>query len=178
MGGSNSKANATAEDSKKGTSKSKGGNFLTNIKSNVEDELARGMMLQREVGMAVNIARARDTIWIFGSAWATLVVGAGTAKAMGRNVPPIVGAPVVIGALVLGNMADMAYGNKLNRAVKEAEYILEFERSRLVPFHQASFHKFYADKEKSEYYEHSTAVGDLFPNNMFARPSSSKEEKK
>jgi hypothetical protein len=172
MGGSSSKANAAAEDSKK-CSKSKEGSFLTNIKSNVEDKLARGMMLQREVNMAVNIARARDTIWIFGSAWATLVVGAGTAKAMGRNVPPILGAPVVIGALVLGNVADMAYGNKLNRVVKEAEYILDHERGRLVPFHQASFHKFYTDKEKAEYYDQSTAVGNLFPNNMFARPSSS-----
>lgn len=51
------------------------------------------------------------------------------------------GAPVVIGALVLGNMADLAYGNKLNRVVKEAEYILDNERGRMVPFSQASFHK-------------------------------------
>jgi hypothetical protein len=177
MGGSNSKANAATEDSKR-DSKSKGGSFLKHMKSNVEDELARRMMIQREINMAVNIARARDTIWIFGSAWVTLVVGAGTAKAMGRNVPPILGAPVVIGAFVLGNMVDMAYGNKLNRVVKEAEYILEHERGRLVPFNQASFHKFYTDKEKAEYYDQSTAVGELFPNNRFARPSSSKEEKK
>jgi hypothetical protein len=175
VGASNSKANAAAEDSKNG-SKSKG--FLKGIKSNVEDELARRMMIQREINMAVNIAKARDTIWIFGSAWATLVVGAGTAKAMGRIVPPMLGAPVVIGVLVLGNMADMAYGNNLNRVVKEAEYILDHERGRLVPFNQASFHKLYTDKEKAEYYDQSTAVGDLFPNNMFARPSSSKEEKK
>jgi hypothetical protein len=177
MGGFTSKANAAAADSKEG-SKSKGVSFLKGIKSNVEDELARRMMIQREITMAVNIAKARDTIWIFGSAWATLVVGAGTAKAMGRNVPPILGAPVVIGVLVLGNLADMAYGNKLNRVVKEAEYILDHERGRLVPFNQASFYKLYTDKEKAEYYDQSTAVGDLFPNNMFARPSSSKEEEK
>jgi hypothetical protein len=175
MGGSNSKANAAAEDSKK-VSKSTG--FLKGIKSNVEDELARRMMIRREINMAVNIAKARDTIWIFGSAWATLVVGAGTTKATGRNVPAILGAPVVIGVLVLGNMADMAYGSKLNRVVKEAEHILDHERGRFVPFNQASFHKFYTDKEKAEYYDQSTAVGDLFPNNIFARPSSSKEEKK
>lgn len=36
--------------------------------------------------------------------------------------------PIVIGSLVLGNMADMAYGNKLARVTKEAEYIMEFER--------------------------------------------------
>lgn len=68
-----------------------------------EDELARRMMIQREISMAVNIAEARYTIWIFGSAWATLIVGTGTAKATGRNVPLILGVPVVIGVLVLGN---------------------------------------------------------------------------
>ena len=60
---------------------------------------------------------------VFGSAWMTLVVSAGTAKAAGRHVPPVIAAPVVLAALLLGNLADMAYGNKLNRVVKEAEYI-------------------------------------------------------
>jgi hypothetical protein len=68
MGGSNSKA--ATEDPKK----DKGSKFLKGIKSNVEDEFARRMMIQREVGMAVNLAQARDMIWIFGSAWATFGV--------------------------------------------------------------------------------------------------------
>lgn len=112
--------------------------FVDRIKAGVEDEFARKAMVQREVQMTVNIARARDNIWIFGSAWAALVMGAVSAKAAGRAVPPLVSAPVVIGALVLGNLADMAYGNKLNRVVKEAEYILEYERGRFVPFRQVS----------------------------------------
>jgi hypothetical protein len=127
------------------------------------------MMIQREVQMAVNIARARDTIWIYGSAWATFVGGLATAKLIGKPVPAVAGVPVVIGAIVLGNMVDMAYGNKLARVNKEAEYILDYERGRFVPFSQAPFFQFYDDDEKAALYEPATAVGDLFPNSALAR---------
>ena len=90
-------------------------------------------MIQREVQMAVNIAKARDTLQIFGSAWATFVGVATVAKLAGRNVPPTTGIPIVLGGLVLGNIADMAYGNKLARVSKEAEHIIGNERVRLVP---------------------------------------------
>ena len=39
--------------------------FVDSIRTSVEDEMARRMMLQREVQLAVNIAKARDTIWVF-----------------------------------------------------------------------------------------------------------------
>jgi len=170
MGGSNSK---TASE-RKAEMENKGKTFLDNIKSNVEDEIAKKMMMQREVQMAVNIARARDTLTIFGSAWLTLVTGTGIAYALKKPVPPVVGVPIVIGSLILGNVADMAYGNKLNRVVNEAEYIMEYERGRFVPPKQASFSKFYTEDEKSVYYENSTPVGDLFPNAaIFPRPKSS-----
>ena len=164
MGGSNSKAESMEEEWKEQSR-----TFFDKIKSNVEDEVARRSMLQREVQMAVNIAKARDNLQIFGTAWFALVGGATTAKAMGRQVPPIIAAPIVVGALVLGNIADMAYGNKLQRVNKEAEYILDFERGRFVPFKQAPFAKFYTEEEKASYFDPATAVGNLFPSSMVAR---------
>jgi Uncharacterised conserved protein (DUF2368) len=149
--------------------------LVAQIKSNVEDELARRVMIQREVQMAVSLAQTRDTLWIYGSAWGTLSVGVATARALGRPVPPLLGVPIVVGALVLGNMADLAYGNKLARVVKEAEYIMEYERARFVPFKQAAFFKFYTDEEREEYYGPATAVGDLWPNRMIARDLSPKK---
>lgn len=72
----------------------------------------------------------------------------------------------------------MAYGNKLLRVTKEAEYILEYERGRFVPFKQAPFRKFYSDEERAAFFDTATAVGELFPNPYIARakrltPSSS-----
>jgi Uncharacterised conserved protein (DUF2368) len=155
--------------------------FVDSIRTSVEDEMARRMMLQREVQMAVNIAKARDTIWVFGSAWSVLTTAVLGARAAGKTVPSAAGIPVVVGALVLGNMADMAYGNKLARVNKEAEYILENERGRFVPFRQAPFSKFYTDDERASLYEPATAVGELFPNTLWARrrmlPGPTKEDK-
>lgn len=102
----------------------------------VNDEIARRMMQQREMQMAIRIAQARDTIGYFGSAWLTLVGSVGTARILGHRPPPVLGVPIVVGALVLGNLVDLAYGNKMMRVVKEAEHILEHERGRLVPFRQ------------------------------------------
>jgi hypothetical protein len=142
---------------------------MESVKATVQDELSRRAMLQREVQMAVNIAKARDTIWIFGSAWTALTAGVATAHALGRPVPGVAGVPVVVGALVLGNLTDMAYGNKLARVSKEAEYILEYERGRFVPFRQAPFSKFYSEEERASLYKPATAVGELFPNYWWAR---------
>lgn len=94
MGGTSSKNSETEEKQER--------SFVENARAFVEDELARKMMVQREVQMAVNMAKARDTIWIYGSAWATLVAGASVAQLAGRKPPAIVGVPIVVGALVLG----------------------------------------------------------------------------
>ena len=104
MGGTNSKSVTKEKEHKK--------DFVETIRASVEDEVARRMMLQREVQMAVQVAKARDTIYIFGSAWAALLAGSTLAHFAGRNPPPVVGVPIVVGALVLGNLTDMAYGNK------------------------------------------------------------------
>ena len=156
MGGSASKSSTTPQTPSK----------LDQFRSTVEDEIARRMMLQREIQMAVNIARARDTLFIFGSAWGTLVTGVVTARALGRTVPGVVGVPIVVGALALGNMADMAYGNKLQRVSKEAEYIMEFERERFVPAKQAPFAKFYTAQER-QLFDDATRVSALYPNAAF-----------
>ena len=126
------------------------------------------MMIQREIQMAINIARARDTIQIFGSIYLTFVGGISVAKILKKPVviPNIVGIPIVIGGIMLGNLIDMAYGNKLARVNKEAQHILQNERERLVPFPQASFSKFYSINEYDVYYNPSTSVGDIFPSNV------------
>lgn len=156
------------QDSSKEDDKAK--QFFSRVKSNMEDEIYRKLMIQREVQMAVSIARARDTIQIFGTVWgiytASIMVAQGIRKV---KVPPAANIPVVVGALVLGNMADMAYGNKLQRVTKEAEYILNHESDRFVPVSQAPFEKFYVDKSRKE---KSSAVGELFPSSLWARPSS------
>lgn len=70
----------------------------------------------------------------------SLFAGLSVAKLAGRPVPSVAVVPVVVGGFLLGNMADMAYGNKLARVTKEAEHILENERVRFVPVKQVSRH--------------------------------------
>ena len=141
----------------------------SNLQESIQDEILKRMMIQREVQMAVNIAKARDTIHVFGSAWLTLVTTVSIAHMAGRKPPSIVGLPIVAGALVMGNMADMAYGNKLARVNQEAAYILEHERARLVPFPQAPFAKFYSAEERAIFYDRATPVGELAPFSTISR---------
>lgn len=152
--------------------------FLQRIKSNVETEFAKRAMMQREVQMAINIAKARDNLQIFGSLWLTLVSGVTVAKIGGKKVPGAMGIPIVVGAIVLGNMADMAYGNKLQRVTREAEYILDNEKARFVPLKQAPFRQFYTDEETAAMLDQATAVGDLWPSSMYARPSNPSSDDK
>ena len=157
------------------------------IRSSVETEIYRKMMVQRETQMAINIAKARDNFHVFGSIW----LGYGTLLTVGtlakRPVPPVAAVPLVVGGILLGNIFDMAYGNKLLRVNKEASYILKHERPRFVPFPQAPFSKFYTDEERSVLYDKATASGDLPPFTLICRsytppqstpPSSSQGEDK
>jgi hypothetical protein len=118
------------------------------LRDRVEEEIARRMMIQREVQMSINILKARDTIQIFGSTYATFVGGVCIAHLAGRNLPPVVGVPIAIGGLVLGNIFDMAYGNKLARVTKEAEHIMEYEISRLMPRGRHQWRDFIRMKKK------------------------------
>jgi len=54
--------------------------------------------------------------------------------------------------------------------MKEAEYIMDNERARFVPPKQAFFAYKYTDVEKSLLFDKSTAVGQLWPSSMWARP--------
>jgi len=139
------------------------------IQESIQDEITRRLMMQREIQMAINIARARDQLQIFGTAWLTLVSGVSIATLAKRPVPPIAGVPIVVGGIMLGNLADMAYGNKLARINKEASHLLEYERARLVPFPQAPFAKFYTEAERAALYDPATAVGDLLPWSIVSR---------
>eukprot|EP00186_Timspurckia_oligopyrenoides_P002956 CAMPEP_0182450234 /NCGR_PEP_ID=MMETSP1172-20130603/39893_1 /TAXON_ID=708627 /ORGANISM="Timspurckia oligopyrenoides, Strain CCMP3278" /LENGTH=254 /DNA_ID=CAMNT_0024647771 /DNA_START=365 /DNA_END=1129 /DNA_ORIENTATION=- len=139
------------------------------IKANVEEDITRRMMLQREVQMAVNIAMARDTIYIFGSLWLTLVSGLTIAKLMKKPVPIFAGIPVVMGAITLGNLADMAYGTKMARVMKEAAHLMDNEKPRFVPMPQAPFARFYTAEDRSMFYDTATAVGDLAPYSAITR---------
>jgi hypothetical protein len=135
MGGTTSKQQESSSSSTNTTHNNP--SFTEQIKSSIEDELSRRMMMQREINMALNVAKARDTVQIFGTIYGIFVSGVGVAIFVAKKpVPTIVGVPVVIGGIILGNIADMAYGNKLGRVVKEAEYILDNERARFVPFKQ------------------------------------------
>ena len=128
--------------------------------------------------MAVNVAKARDTIHVFGSVWLTGVTVASLAKLAGKPVPSFAAVPAIVGAIALGNLADMAYGNKLQRVNKEAEYILAHERARMVPFPQAPFAKFYTAEERSIMYDPASAVGDLAPFSIICRGFAPSESEK
>ena len=126
--------------------------------------------------MAVNVAKARDSIQIFGSLWLVYGTGLATAKLLKKPVPGPAAIPLVVGAIALGNMADMAYGNKLARVNKEAAHLLEHERERFVPFPQAPFAKFYTPEERAIFYDKATASGDLAPFSLICRASVPKKD--
>ena len=151
-------------------------NTKKSIRAGVDEEITKRMMMQREVQMAVNVAKARDTLHVFGSLWLTLTSGVTVAHLAKKPVPNIIFAPVIIGGIVLGNIADMAYGNKLARVNKEAAYILEQERYRFVPFPQAPFARFYSDDERAKFYDKATAVGDLAPFSLVSRSFGPKKD--
>jgi hypothetical protein len=68
--------------------------------------------LMRERMMAMQIARARELFYWFGSFYALTLV-AGVAAIMRGNHKPVI--PLVPLTFVLGYQADLAYGNKIHR---------------------------------------------------------------
>jgi hypothetical protein len=137
--------------------------------ASVETEVYRKMTVQREVQMAINIAKARDNINVFGSIWLTYCSGLIIAAIAKRPVPSPAAIPLIVGGILLGNMADIAYGNKLARVNKEAAYLLEHERARFVPFPQAPFARFYSAEERAILYDRATASGELAPFSVICR---------
>uniref|UniRef100_A0A7S1UDC7 Plasminogen receptor (KT) n=1 Tax=Phaeomonas parva TaxID=124430 RepID=A0A7S1UDC7_9STRA len=119
---------------------------FSKIAEEMRETQLRAVMIQREIQMAVNVAKARDTLQWFGGLYSAFA-GAVTLRALtGGRLPGIVGVPLVMGGFGLANLADMVYGTKLVRVRKEAERILDdpYQRARLfVPPKQAPFYEFY-----------------------------------
>jgi Uncharacterised conserved protein (DUF2368) len=138
--------------------------------ASVETEVYRKMMVQREAEMAINIAKARDNIHVFGFIWLTYGFGLMIVPIVAKRLVPSPAAiPLIVGGIILGNMADVAYGNKLARVNKEAAYLLEYERARFVPFPQAPFARFYSAEERALLYDKATASGDMAPFSVICR---------
>eukprot|EP00293_Proteomonas_sulcata_P019220 CAMPEP_0184314160 /NCGR_PEP_ID=MMETSP1049-20130417/71759_1 /TAXON_ID=77928 /ORGANISM="Proteomonas sulcata, Strain CCMP704" /LENGTH=117 /DNA_ID=CAMNT_0026631937 /DNA_START=39 /DNA_END=392 /DNA_ORIENTATION=+ len=107
----------------------------------------------------------------FGSLYGTFLTGVTGAALRGKKLPEIVAVPLVLGGFGLINLADMAYGTKLTRVVKEAEHIMEHERYRFIPPKQAPFHKVYTEAERKPHASVG-AVGTYWPSFLpMARPS-------
>ena len=113
---------------------------IDSAQSSIQNKMHRQMMVQREVQMAVGMAQARDSLQWFGGLYTFFLTALSTAKLAKKPVPALAALPVVVGAFGLVNMWDVAYGSKMSRVVKEAEFILDNERERFVPPTQAPFH--------------------------------------
>ena len=83
-----------------------------------KDMQMRQAALQREVMMAVNMAKARDRIQWGAGVYSFLLLGAGANLAKHGSVPNLLKPPLVAGGIGLAFMADMAYGNKLQRVIR------------------------------------------------------------
>lgn len=83
----------------------------------------------RERLMAMQLARAREILYWFGSFY--VIASAGMLAGFKRTLKPGVLAPILPLTFVLAYQADMAYGNKLHRIRLEAENIMQFENDLL-----------------------------------------------
>lgn len=135
------------------------------IENKIDNKINRRMMIQREIQMSVNIAQARDTLMWFGGLYSFYLISLSLAILTRRNIPKVVGIPGILGGFGLLNMYDLAYGSKLTRVVKEAEYIMDNERWRLIPPENSPFHKMYEDEINSDHpFVESQAVSTYWPN--------------
>ncbi|XP_013789797.2 plasminogen receptor (KT)-like, partial [Limulus polyphemus] len=85
--------------------------------------------IMREKMMAMQIARARELFYWFGSFY--LISCAGMLLGFKKTRKPLTLVPFLPLTFIVGYQADMAYGTKLHRIKGEAENILQHE-SHLV----------------------------------------------
>eukprot|EP00038_Savillea_parva_P020437 m.31365 g.31365 ORF g.31365 m.31365 type:complete len:157 (-) comp4794_c0_seq1:63-533(-) len=116
------------------------------VSSAIKEQVDTRMMIQREIQMAINVAKARDALQWYGGLYAAGMTGASFA-AMAGKLPKVAAVPAVVGGFMLANMADMAYGTKLMRVQREAENILAEERAFFVPPNQAPFSYLYSNEQ-------------------------------
>jgi len=133
------------------------------------------MAVQREVQMSVNIARTRDMVQWIGGVWTGLFTVGTLATLRAGKFP----APLAIPLIVLGiggcYQADLAYGTKLRRVCKEAEFIMNEEKWRFIPPGQAPFAYVY-DEEEDPHEIHR--VGEFWPSPIRAFLEAKKSETK
>eukprot|EP00656_Telonema_subtile_P008675 TRINITY_DN14050_c0_g1_i2.p2 TRINITY_DN14050_c0_g1~~TRINITY_DN14050_c0_g1_i2.p2 ORF type:complete len:159 (-),score=30.50 TRINITY_DN14050_c0_g1_i2:177-653(-) len=134
----------------------------SNVQAQIKDQVQTQMCLQREIQLSVSMAQARDFLMWYGGLYTVVVSGITVAVLAKKPVPKLAAIPVVMGGFALTNVADMAYGSKLQRVVKEAEHIMQHERAILVPPKQAPFHGKYTEAERAAY-RGTGAVSSYWP---------------
>jgi hypothetical protein len=134
------------------------------IEQSIDRKINQRAMIQREIQMSVGLAQARDSLMWFGSLYSIFITGLSSAILLKKSVPKVVALPVVLGGFGLLNLYDFAYGSKITRVAKEAEFILDNERYRLIPPLNAPFSGLYeAERNENHPFVTSEAVGSYWP---------------
>jgi hypothetical protein len=134
------------------------------IEQSIEQKINQRAMIQREIQMSVSIAQARDSLMWFGTLYSLFITGLSTAMILKKPIPKAAAIPVILGGFGLLNIYDFAYGSKITRVAKEAEYILDNERYRLIPPSNAPFSNLYEQERSGEHpFKTSEAVGKYWP---------------
>lgn len=136
----------------------------------IKDMAYRQMALQREVQMSVGMAMARDQLQYFGAVWTGLATMGGVARIRTGKFPMPLGIPLTVIGILMVYTGDRAYGTKMTRIVKEAEYIMDHERYRFVPPRKAPFNHVYDDErqQSSDRLAASSRVGEWWPSPITA----------
>nr|XP_023021382.1 plasminogen receptor (KT)-like [Leptinotarsa decemlineata] len=104
--------------------------FITEMNTiKIERQLQmRNQMRERQV--ALEIAKSRELFYWYGAFYLTSIAWAVTCYRFKRK--PVFLTPLVPLTFVITYQADLAYGNKLQRIIVEAENILQFESEILA----------------------------------------------
>jgi len=103
--------------------------FMTEMNKITVERQIQMQNQMRERVMAMQVARARELLYWFGTFY--VFAGLGMIAGFCRTRKPGVLAPLLPLSFIVGYQADMAYGNKLHRIRLEAENIMQFEMDLL-----------------------------------------------
>mmetsp|Transcript_22135 Transcript_22135/g.32942 ORF Transcript_22135/g.32942 Transcript_22135/m.32942 type:complete len:171 (-) Transcript_22135:469-981(-) len=85
------------------------------------------MKKQRDIQMALGIAKARDRCYWMTGFWALAVFGIGARHFLKKPPPSPTVVPLVVLPALISYQLDMAFGTKMNRVHDDAMHILEKE---------------------------------------------------
>eukprot|EP00760_Papus_ankaliazontas_P015681 PhM_4_TR16662/c0_g3_i1/m.23589 len=106
------------------------GSTSSRISDSMAEKQRHAALAQREMMLAVQLARLRDDLsWVCGFWAATSALGIMGAMRTGKGVLAF---PMVPGSIMCAYMYDAAYGRKTARILEESENILRKERERFV----------------------------------------------